>query len=108
MCVSFNNIYNYNGTANHGSIASIFNPNGVTILENEHNEIYITNTPLVYFYSASPNYLYVLDEIIRQCKEIYSSTTCINIHELQYLLGSIISLYGIYYWVDKLLHIYDK
>ena len=43
MYVSFNNIYNE--TTNHSSIASIFNHNNsVIMLENEPDEIYITNT----------------------------------------------------------------
>lgn len=106
MCVSFNNIYNE--STNHSSIASIFNPNRVIVLENDDDQIYLTNTNPVYLYSASSNYLYVLDEMIRQSKETGTSIAGINVHELQYLLGSIISLYGIYYFIEKIISIYDK
>ena len=106
MCVSFNNIYNK--TTNHDSIASIFNPNRVAILENDDDQIYITNTPPGYLYSVSSNYLYVLDEMIRQSRETDTSIAGINIHELQCLLGSIISLYGIYYCIEKIINIYNK
>ncbi len=109
MYVSFNNIYNE--TTNHSSIASIFNHNNsVIMLENEPDEIYITNTNTnpVYLHIASSNYLHVLDEMIRQYKETPTMLVGVNIYELQYLLGSIISLYGIYYCIDKIVNIYDK
>ena len=99
MCVSFNNIYNEN--TNHT----------VTILQNEYSEIYIANTNPTYLYSASSNYLYVVDEIIRQTKEYHNNISIFGIHvdELQYLLGSMVSLYGIYYCIDKLINsIYEK
>ena len=62
MCVSFNNIYNE--STNYGSITSIFNPNRVIVLDNDDDQIYITNTNPVYLYSTSSNYLYVLDEMM--------------------------------------------
>jgi len=79
-------------------------------MENDNDQIYLTNTNTntnpnpVYLYSASSNYLYVLDEMIRQSTETGTSIAGINIHELQYLLGSIISLYGIYYCIEKIIN----
>ena len=46
--------------------------------------------------------------MIRQYKETPTMLVGVNIYELQYLLGSIISLYGIYYCIDKIVNIYDK
>ena len=112
MCVSFNNIYN--GTTNHSSsIASISNPNRVTILENTQvnyidDEIYVANINPIHLHSMNSNYLHVLDEMLRQSKETGTSITGVNIHELQYLLGSMILLYGIYYCIEKIISIYDK
>ena len=110
MYVSFNDIYNEN--TNHTDIIGLFNNNNNSnMLENEHDEIYITTTNPTYLYSASYNYLYVLDEMIRQAKEYHNSISIFDIHvdELQYLLGSMVSLYGIYYCIEKLINsIYEK
>ena len=107
MCVSFNSIYN-ESTNYTSSIVSIFIPNKVIMMENDNDQIYLTKTNPVYLYSVSSNYLYVLDEMIRQSKETGTSIAGINVHELQYLLGSIISLYGIYYCIEKIINIYNK
>ena len=113
MCISFTNIYNENinqcnYTYGFPTSRRLIIPERTQIDYMDH-EIYIANLNPIHLHSMNSNYLHTLDETLRQYKERHPNYVVINHDDIQYLIWTIFSLYGIYYFVNKIINcVYEQ